>query len=144
VRNRVRIAVAALLAIAGGVAYSQAPKPAPPAPGTSAPAPPELIPPSGVPVVPVAPAAPQEKTIDQILDDLERVRLQKAELEKKEQELIKEARRRLEKQADRANRLGVVPVPPEPPVPTTVPAPSSVPAFPAPAGGAGATPPRPN
>jgi hypothetical protein len=59
------------------------------------------------------PRAP-EKTLDQIFDELEQLRAQKAELEKKENVLIQEALKRMEKQTERARQLGVVPTGPRP------------------------------
>jgi hypothetical protein len=50
-----------------------------------------------------------DKSLDQMLDRLEALRAQKAELEKAEQEVVKEIRRKLEKQGDRMNRLGITP-----------------------------------
>jgi hypothetical protein len=52
-----------------------------------------------------------EKTIDQILDELNRIRAQKADLDRQEQELLKEARKKLDKLNDRANQMGVSPPP---------------------------------
>ena len=115
----------ALLGIANGSAFSQPPKPStyapytPPAQKTE----PQNIPPTDVPTTPrVAPA--QEKSLDQLLDELEALRDKRAEIEKKEAELTKAILRKSEKQADRMNRLGVgsssVGVPAAP-VPSTVP-----------------------
>lgn len=50
-----------------------------------------------------------EKSVGQLLDELERVQAQKAELENKEQELKAAIRRGLVKQAERLNKLGVDP-----------------------------------
>jgi hypothetical protein len=72
--------------------------------------------PSGWPVAPPAPAP--KRTLDQVYDEIETVRAQKAELDKKEQELVKEARQMLDKQTERGKNLGVVPPPP-----VTLPAP---------------------
>jgi hypothetical protein len=70
---------------------------------------PVLQQPTPRPEVPLA-----EKSIDQLLDRLEALRAQKAELEKAEQELVKEIRRKMEKQSDRINRLGITPNDPPP------------------------------
>jgi hypothetical protein len=48
---------------------------------------------------------PPEKSVDELLSELERVQAQKAELEKKEQELKALVRKRLEKQTERLNKL---------------------------------------
>lgn len=81
------------------------PKPAAPfpQPGSSAPTP---LPVDGVPN---PPARPAEKSVEQLLDDLERAQAQKAGLKKKEQELTAAVRKRLAKQAERLNKLGVDP-----------------------------------
>ncbi len=73
-------------------------------------------------VVPIAPPSPplpttpafvptqpvKEKSLDQLLDDLELLRKQKAELEKKEQDLIKVIQQKADKQADRMKQLGLM------------------------------------
>ncbi len=51
--------------------------------------------------------APAEKSIGQMMDRLEGLRAQKAELERQEQALVKEIREQLEKQGDRARQLGI-------------------------------------
>jgi hypothetical protein len=65
----------------------------------------------------MTPVPAPEKTLEQMLDELESLRDRKAEIEKKEAELVKAIQRRSEKQADRMNRLGVggavVPVAPQ-------------------------------
>jgi hypothetical protein len=53
------------------------------------------------------------RTIDQVFDEIEKVRAQKAELQKKEKELTREAQQLLDKQSERAKLLGFTPVPPE-------------------------------
>jgi hypothetical protein len=77
-----------------------------------------------------------EKSIDQLLDRLEALRGQKAELEKAEQELVKEIRRKMEKQSDRINRLGITPndsvLPPG--VSSSLGPPAGIPTAPVPAG----------
>jgi hypothetical protein len=66
-----------------------------------------LIPQANLPTAPRAVAPPAEKSLDQLLDELEALRAQKAELEKKEAELTKAIRQKAERQADRMNRLGL-------------------------------------
>jgi hypothetical protein len=55
------------------------------------------------------PPAPPEKSVDDLLNELERVQAQKAELEKKEQELKAQLRKKLEAQTERLKKLGVAP-----------------------------------
>lgn len=52
---------------------------------------------------------PAEKSVEQLLDDLERVQAQKTELERMERELKAAVRKRLAKQAERLNKFGVDP-----------------------------------
>ena len=59
----------------------------------------------------VVPVAPKEPTVDEMLDSLEKLRAQKAEIEKREQELVAAIRRKIEKQSERLERLGVAPRP---------------------------------
>ncbi len=88
-----------LLAVAG---YTQAP-------------PPTLLPTSPLPVPdlvsepPLPPRAPlaQEPTVDQMLDALEKLRAQKAELEKKERETVEAIGKKVEKQTERMRKLGI-------------------------------------
>jgi hypothetical protein len=61
------------------------------------------------PVTPSPPAPPPEKSVDDLLTELERVQAQKAELEKKEQELKATLRKKLEQQTERLQKLGVGP-----------------------------------
>ena len=112
-------AVAVLLVAAGGVAYTQytppdAPQKVRPRPEQPSLAEPDTIPKTSVPstVQPDTKSAPADKAIDQLLDRLESLRAQKAELEKAEAEVVKEIRRKLEKQSDRINRLGIFPAGP--------------------------------
>ena len=93
------IAVVVTLAIAAGAVYTQTP----------------LTPQPDIPRLPTGPAAPNQprgQTIDQILDDIERLRAQRAELEKQEQELVKEVRKKLDKQSERTKRMGILELPP--------------------------------
>jgi hypothetical protein len=117
-KSTIAIAALAVLVVAGTSYTQQAPRPtsSPPAvaptdtipPVSVAPAPPANIPPSYVPV------ASQELTVDQMLDRLQQLRAQKAEIEKKEHELLNAIRKKVEKQTERLERLGVTPRPPEP------------------------------
>jgi hypothetical protein len=56
---------------------------------------------------PGQPSQPKEVTLDQLLDQIEKVRAQRAELEKKEKALMVEARKLFDKQAERINKLGL-------------------------------------
>ena len=111
---------AVVLLVVGSVGNSQ--PPVGPSPQT------QNIPPLSVPKTPPV-TAPAEKTVDEMLDELESLRGQKAELEKKEAELVKAIQRKIEKQADRLNRLGigapVVPTAPVLPQPLPVPNPNT-------------------
>jgi hypothetical protein len=71
--------------------------------------------PSPTVVVPSTPPAPTpEKSVEQLLADLERVQAEKAALEKKEQELKTTIRKKLDQQTERLKKLGVGPaVPPD-------------------------------
>src|SRR5262249_53824238 len=51
------------------------------------------------------------KSVDELLNELERIQSQKAELEKKERELKAALQKKLELQAERLKKLGVVPQP---------------------------------
>jgi len=72
--------------------------------------------PAPIPALPSSPAPPtlsvgqagKEKSLDQMLDELESLHKQKAEMEKKEQELLKGIQLKAEKQADRMKQLGIV------------------------------------
>jgi outer membrane protein assembly factor BamA len=48
----------------------------------------------------------KEKSLDQMLDELEALRVQKAQMEKKEQELLKAIQQKAAKQAERMKQLG--------------------------------------
>ncbi len=110
---------AAVLALCGAVS-SQPQPPLPPLPsppgGPPAAVTPRLdfYPPAPSPalsfVVPHAlPSPPPEKTVEELLNELERVQAEKAALEKKEQELKATVRKKLEQQAERLQKLGVAP-----------------------------------
>ena len=101
------VLVAVSLLAIGGVGYSQVPQP-----GT--------IPPPGVPLFPVPQPLPPsplpEPTVEQMLDSLESLRVQKAELEKKEREIVASINKKIDKQTERMKKLGlekppVVPAP---------------------------------
>lgn len=113
--------VPALLVAAGGIAFTQP---------TSPPVTPAL-PDARLPSPPGVPVAAAEKSLDQLLDRLEALRAQKAELERQEQEVVKEIRRKVEKQSDRLQRLGVNDPQLPPPPPSVSFAPSVIPALPA-------------
>jgi hypothetical protein len=66
------------------------------------------------PAVPVPlpagiPEVPREKTTDDLLAEIEQLRAQKAELDKKEQELTAALRKKLDAQAERLKKLGLAP-----------------------------------
>jgi hypothetical protein len=126
VRTRTLVVAVGLLVAAGGYVVSQTPPPPAPVPGPGQPysvPPPPTAPsdfPPPAPTPPTPPAPPAEKSIDRLLDDLEAIRAQKAELLKREQELMKDIRQKLEKQAERAARLGIVPAKKDAAVPDRV------------------------
>jgi hypothetical protein len=118
------LAVLVLLVVAAGTVYTQAPA------GIPAPENPAL---PNVPVTaqPPAPTSPlKERSLNQLLDDIQQIRVQKAELEKKEQALIAEVRKLLAQQSDRLNKLGLgAPVQPQS-IPETMPPAFSLPTTP--------------
>lgn len=95
--------VSAALLVVSGAALSQ-PKVVPPVPPP--PANGNLIPPPSVPL-PAVPVAPREKTVDELLSELEQVQAQKAALDKQEAELKAAIRKKLDAQAERLKKLGV-------------------------------------
>ncbi len=105
--DRVAFVSVALL-IACGAAVSQQPTP-PPVVLPSGPNIPAVNPPLPPPtvVVPVSPPAPS--SVDDLLNQLERVQAEKAALEKKEQELKAAIRKKLDAQAERLKKLGIAP-----------------------------------
>jgi hypothetical protein len=104
------IAVLVLLVVAVGTVYTQTPPPVEPQSS------PPGLPSSLAPNVPAIPQ-PKETTLDELLDQIEKVRAQKAELEKKEKALMAEARKLLDKQLERLNKLGLgIPAQPPPAV----------------------------
>jgi hypothetical protein len=100
-----------LLIAAGSLAYTQAPQPGQPRPPTVLPSVPVA------PGVPTPEALPQvvqraaEPTVEQMLDQLEKLKAQKAALEKQEAELSDAIRKKLEQQGERLKRLGLTPGP---------------------------------
>jgi hypothetical protein len=63
--------------------------------------------PQDAPTVAPPTARAAAKSLDQLIDRLEDLRAQKAELDRQEAELVKEIRRKMERQSDRLHRLGV-------------------------------------
>jgi len=128
-RTRILLVSVGLLVSVCGIAHTK--QTAPPA-GTSVP---ELPGPAPF-VVPEAARQPSkpvevplaELSVDQLLDKLEKLRAQKTELEKQEQELLKAVRTKVDKQSDRLTKLGVVRT--EPAVAPVLPDPSSIPSVP--------------
>ncbi len=134
-KTRIPIVSVALLIAICGMAYTQQPG-SPDALIFPTPLPPPSLPvASAIPKLDSTPpiftppiAVPPEPSVDQLLDKLEALRSQKAELEKQEQELLKVVRQKLAKQSDRMGRLGiantdpaVVPKPQVPKLPSTIP-----------------------
>jgi hypothetical protein len=66
---------------------------------------------------PEPPKAPPERTLDELMDEVEKIRAQKADLEKKEQELVKTILKKASEQKVRMDKLGVNPNPVIPPIP---------------------------
>jgi hypothetical protein len=102
------IAVLVLLATVGTV-YTQAPPPIPATEGIA----PQSLP--ATPTVGSAASAPKERSINQLLDEIQTIRAQKAELERKEQALKAEVRKLVEQQNERLSKMGLgAPVQPPP------------------------------
>ena len=107
----------ALLALCGAVSSQPPQLPPLPVPGRldfSPPAPPGVPSPltfevPAAPPVPAKPTPPAEKSVEELLNELERVQAQKAALEKQELELKTTVRKKLEQQAERLQKLGVAP-----------------------------------
>lgn len=74
---------------------------------------PSLIPPPSPPIpsppLPYVPPVPAEKTVDELLTELERVQADKAALEKREQDLKASVRKKLDAQNERLKKLGLAP-----------------------------------
>ncbi len=95
------ILAVALLAVAG-VGYTQVPPP--PVPGLATP----------VEVSPLLPfstleqsVAPQEQTVEQMLDAVDALRVQKTVLEKQEKAVIEQLNKKVEVQNERMRKLGI-------------------------------------
>jgi len=114
------LAVIVLLVVATGTVYTQAPPP----PNGELPRVPALNEGnlSTLPSQLSQSAQPKERNIDQLLDEIQAVRAQRAELEKKEQSLVVEVRKLVDKQTDRLNKLGLGLQVQPPPVSVDVPA----------------------
>lgn len=117
------LTLAVLLAIGGMTLAQQQQRPLPSIELVPTPPPPKEIPtPQVVPLTvspkpepapqryPVSLPAPkmEELSIDQLLDTIEALRAQKAELEKKEQTILKLIEKKVEKQQERIDRLNIV------------------------------------
>src|SRR5262249_53318654 len=91
--------------------------------GPAVPTPPGgLAVPSIGPTVPQVPTPPPAPTIDQLMEKLEQLRKQKADLEKEEQAVTAQLRTALQKQKERLPKLGVEePAQPRPGIPHPVP-----------------------
>jgi hypothetical protein len=107
--NARTVLVSAVLLIVPGAAHSQ-PKASQPA----LPPPPAVLVPTAPPIALPAPPPPLPKSVEDLLSELERVQAQKAELDKKEQELKAVISKKLEAQAERLKKLGVAPKAAEP------------------------------
>jgi hypothetical protein len=97
----------AVLVAAGGVARTQPPIPTP---APSAQTIPPVTPPLPSPSVTV-PTPPPPPTLDQLLDQLEQVQAQKAEMAKREESLRQIIRKKLDGQDQRLKKLGLAPQP---------------------------------
>jgi hemolysin activation/secretion protein len=107
--KRLTLLVFVLVIVAFSQGFAQLPSPG----ATTPPMPPPVIAPP-MPPLPIAPTIPsvqptKEKSLDQLLDELETLRKQKAEMEKKEQELVKLIQQKADKHVERMKQLGVVP-----------------------------------
>jgi hypothetical protein len=127
------LSVFVIVVVAFNLGYTQQPKPSvpltPTPPGLPTPAqnqPQVIVPalptPVQTPSQVIIPAFPtpaptpsvqpaKEKTLDQLLDELTTLRAQKAEMEKKEQDLIKVIQQKAVKQNERMKQLGLPPTP---------------------------------
>jgi hypothetical protein len=88
------LAILVLVVVAGTV-YTQPP---PPNLGPESPA---------LPAPSLQPSQPKERSVSELLDEIQQIRTRKAELEKKEQTLIAEVRKLVAQQADRLNKMGL-------------------------------------
>ena len=88
------LAVVVLVVVGVGTVYTQSPP----------------VPPPGAPGFPDEErksASPKDATIDQLLDQIVKLRQQQAELKKKELDLMTEVQKKLGKQTERLNQLGI-------------------------------------
>ncbi len=115
------VSISLVCAACGGAPSQQAAPPALPSPAGLPASKPTAHPPVGTASAPGIPAArdwraplPPDPSIDQLLDELERVRAEKAALEKKARELKAAVQKKLEAQAERLKKLGVNGTPAEP------------------------------
>jgi hypothetical protein len=93
--------------------------------------PPALVPSVEPPIAqPVERGLANPPSVDQLIDQLTKLRRQKLELDQKEQMVIRQLRERLRDQRERLERLGVTEEPP--PVEAPVPAPAGPPPVPFP------------
>jgi hypothetical protein len=74
-----------------------------------------------LPRVPPTVTPPAPPTVDDLINQLEKVRKQKEELDKQERAITEQLKERLKHQGDRLSKLGVVLTPPAPPSPPDVP-----------------------
>jgi hypothetical protein len=104
---RTLLVSAGLATLVCGVAVSQPP----PKPATPPPAPPPsgVTPPPYLPPRPSPPAPPAPRSVEELLTELESIKAQKAELERKEKELKAAIAKKLEEQAERLKKLGIAP-----------------------------------
>ena len=118
------IAVLVLLVVAG-VVYTQPPPPIPAPEGPTLPRVP------AAPSVQDGPSQPKERSVNQLLDEIQAVRKQKDELAKKEQALMAEVRKLVDQQNERLNKMGLgTPVQPPQSVDVGVPSTSFIPTTP--------------
>ncbi len=103
---RTAVVSAALLTLSGAALSQTQPKPP-----TTIPSPNVPTAPAWKPEPPSPPVAPREKTVDELLAELEDVQAQKARLDKQEAELKAAIRKKLDAQAERLKKLGVAPEP---------------------------------
>ncbi|HJZ91917.1 MAG TPA: hypothetical protein VKE40_13675 [Gemmataceae bacterium] len=124
-RGVVPVACLLLIALASGHGYPQTEKVAPETPKPvrlvddlqppKDDSPPRRAVPNVDPPPPVRGATPAAaQTVDELINRLEDLRKQKAELEKQEKAVVEQLRERLKSQTDRLAKLGIVPLAPEP------------------------------
>jgi hypothetical protein len=86
-----------------------------PQPATAPPPPRDDLPDIKLPTAQPAPTPAPAPTVEDLLAQLEKLRKQKADLEKQEQAVVAKLHERLKDQGDRLNKLGVITPPPPPP-----------------------------